>query len=140
MVAGARPAATMARRRRPSTGTTRDREGGGRRRCPGGRRAHPEHIGVAGRGRCGRTARIPCAHGGGRRRGRSGRCGGFGRSRSDSGHGEVEEEPAELVPVSPGLGAAGVSGVHDGGGGRMRELDRGKTRVAGEGAGEVGDE
>ena len=31
MVAGARPAATMARRRWLSTGTTRDREGGGRR-------------------------------------------------------------------------------------------------------------
>ena len=43
----------------------------------------------------------------------AGKVGRHGRSMAsliDSLGGEVEEEPAELVAVSPGLGAAGVSG------------------------------
>ena len=66
MVAGVAPATMEAAAGGGARWGALDRGGVRGRGGPGGRCAHPERIGVAGRGRGGRTARIPCAASGGR--------------------------------------------------------------------------
>ena len=135
MVAGVAPATMEAAAGGGARLGALDRGGLRGRGGPGGQDAHPERIGVAGRGRGGRTATRRCPDGGGPSGGETGRRRRFRPPSVDSFGVEVERVEAETTACSMELVAVGGVGGRDGsGGGQEQEEPRqGREMAAAQG-------